>query len=153
MVPRMITRTRIRTSLVIALVVAAPVTVAACGGSESASTRDGAQAGTQSATQGTVGAVSVEQAHDQMEKDTAVMVDVREPEELAEQAVPGTINIPLGQLEARAGEVPTGKPVLVFCRSGNRSQEGATILANKGYDTATVEGGIIAWGAAGLPAT
>jgi rhodanese-related sulfurtransferase len=66
-------------------------------------------------------------------------------------AVAGTIDIPLGQLEARAGEIPTGKPVLVFCRSGNRSQEGAAILAAKGYDASSVEGGIIAWQDAGLP--
>lgn len=102
-------------------------------------------------TTGSVGSVSVDQAHAELGRDAAVMVDVREPEEIAEQAVPGTINIPLGELEARANEVPKGKPVLVFCRSGNRSQEGAAILSAKGYDASTVEGGIIAWDAAGLP--
>lgn len=146
-----ITRTRIRTLSAIALIAAAPITVAACGGGESSSA--GAGATTEAAVPGTIGAVSVQQAQDQLEKGTAVMVDVREPDELAEAAVPGTIDIPLGQLEARASEVPTGKPVLVFCRSGNRSQEGAAILAAKGYDASTVEGGIIAWQGAGLPST
>ena len=126
--------------------------MAACGSSDSSSSAGGS-ASIEATTQGTVGAVSVQQAHDQMEKGTAVMVDVREPAELAEAAVPGTIDIPLGQLEARAGEIPTDKPVLVFCRSGNRSQEGAAILAAKGYDASTVEGGIIAWQDAGLPTT
>jgi rhodanese-related sulfurtransferase len=153
MVRRMISRTRIRTSLAIVLVAVAPITVAACGDSYSSSTSGDIEAGAQATAQGSIGAVSVEQAHDQLEKGTAVMVDVREPEEIAESAVPGTINIPLGQLDARASEVPTGTPVLVFCRSGNRSQEGAAILAAKGYDASTVEGGIIAWSAAGLPTT
>lgn len=146
-------RAGIRTRIAIVFVAMVPFAISACGDSYSTSASGDIEAGAQAATQGTVGAVSVEQAHDQLEKDTAVMVDVREPEEIAEQAVPGTINIPLGQLEARASEVPTGTPVLVFCRSGNRSQEGAAILAAKGYDASTVEGGIIAWDAAGLPTT
>ena len=144
-------RQHIRIIAAAALLAAAPITFAACGAGESSSS--GGSASVEVVEQGSIGAVSVQQAHDQLEKGTAVMVDVREPAELAESAVPGTIDIPLGQLEARASEIPTGKPVLVFCRSGNRSQEGAAILAAKGYDAATVEGGIIAWQDAGLPTT
>ena len=148
----MVTNQRIRVCLAIAALAAAPLGIAACGSSYSSSAGSGA-ASTQTTAPGAIGSVSVQQAHDQLEADSAVMVDVREPDEIAEQAVDGTINIPLGQLEARAAEVPTGKPVLVFCRSGNRSQEGAAILAAKGYDASTVEGGIIAWTDAGLPST
>lgn len=144
----MTTISRARRLAAIALVAALPIGVAACGGDESSSATGGAAV---EVTTGSVGSVSVEQAHAELGRDAAVMVDVREPEEIAEQAVPGTINIPLGELEARANEVPKGKPVLVFCRSGNRSQEGAAILSAKGYDASTVEGGIIAWDAAGLP--
>ncbi len=149
----MTTARRIRTSLAVAALAIAPLGIAACGSSDSSSAGNDAAATTQAAAQGAIGSASVQQAHDQLEAGTAVMVDVREPDEIAEQAVDGTINIPLGQLEARAAEVPTGKPVLVFCRSGNRSQEGASILAAKGYDASTVEGGIIAWTDAGLPTT
>lgn len=141
---------RARRIAAIALIAALPIGIAACGGNESSSATGGAAV---EVTTGTVGAVSVEQAHAKLQDDTAVMVDVREPDEIAERAVPGAINIPLGELEARANEVPKGKPVLVFCRSGNRSQEGAAILAAKGYDASTVEGGIVAWDAAGLPTT
>lgn len=146
----MTTISRARRIAAIALVAALPIGVAACGGDDAPSASGGAAV---EVTTGSVGAVSVQQAHAKLQDDSAVMVDVREPEEIAEQAVPGTINIPLNQLEARANEVPKGKPVLVFCRSGNRSQEGAAILAAKGYDASTVEGGIIAWDAAGLPTT
>ena len=148
----MITAQRIRIWIAIAALAAAPLGIAACGNSDPSPAGSGAAA-TQAATPGAIGSVSVQQANDQLKAGTAMMVDVREPDEIAEQAVDGTINIPLGQLEARAAEVPTGKPVLVFCRSGNRSQEGAAILAAKGYDASTVEGGIIAWTDAGLPST
>ncbi len=148
----MVANQRIRVCLAIAALGAAPLGIAACGSSYSSSAGSGT-ASTQTTAPGAIGSVSVQQAHDQLEADSAVMVDVREPDEIAEQAVSGTINIPLDQLEARADEVPTGTPVLVFCRSGNRSQEGATILAAKGYDASTVEGGIVAWTDAGLPST
>lgn len=146
----MTANSRVRRTVAIALVAALPIGIAACGGDDSSSAAGGAAV---EVTTESVGTVSVQQAHAQLQDDAAVMVDVREPAEIAEQAVPGTINIPLGELQARAGEIPTGKPVLVFCRSGNRSQEGAAILAAKGYDASTVEGGIIAWDAAGLPTT
>jgi rhodanese-related sulfurtransferase len=148
----MIAARRIRVCLAIAALAATPLGIAACGSSDSSSAGSGA-AGTQATAPGAIRSVSVQQAHDQLEAGTAVMVDVREPDEITEQAVSGTINIPLGQLEARAEEVPTGKPVLVFCRSGNRSQEGAAILAANGYDASSVEGGIVAWQDAGLPTT
>jgi rhodanese-related sulfurtransferase len=146
----MIEMIRARRIAAVALIAGLPIGLAACGSSDTSSAPEGAAV---EATTTAAGAVSVQQAHDQLENGTAVMVDVREPDEIAESAVAGTIDIPLGQLEARAGEIPTGKPVLVFCRSGNRSQEGTAILAAKGYDASSVEGGIIAWQDAGLPTT
>jgi rhodanese-related sulfurtransferase len=95
--------------------------------------------------------VSAPEAWEQFDGGSAIMVDVREPEELAEQRVPGTIDIPLGELESRLAEVPTDKPVLVLCRSGNRARPAAATLAAAGYDVSIVDGGIIAWDAAGLP--
>ena len=140
---------RTYTALAIAVVTIAPIGLAACGSDYGS----GGDATTQATASAAFGSVTVQQANDQLQAGTAVMVDVREPDELAEAAVAGTIDIPLGQLERRAGEIPTGKPVLVFCRSGNRSQEGAAILAAKGYDAFTVDGGIVAWQDAGLPTT
>ena len=144
-------RPRIRSLAAIALIAAAPIAVASCGGDDSSSAGGGATI--EATAQGSIGTVNVQQAHDRLEAGEVVMVDVREPAEIAQSAVAGTINIPLGELEARASEVPTGTPVLVFCNSGNRSQEGAAILAAKGYDASSVEGGIVAWQDAGLPTT
>ncbi len=82
----------------------------------------------------------------------AVVLDVREPEEWAEYHIPGATLIPLGQLAARVNEIPRDRPVLVYCRSGNRSQEGRDILLRAGFTQVTsLRGGIKAWAAAGLP--
>ena len=141
------TAAHIRTSVVIALLAIAPLGIAACGSGDGASSA----ASGETTAQAAVEAVSVQQASSALADEGAVMVDVREPDEIATVAVPGTLNIPLGQLEQRAGEVPTGQRVLVLCNSGNRSQEGAAILRAAGYDAVSVEGGIVAWQEAGLP--
>lgn len=80
------------------------------------------------------------------------MLDVREPEEWAESHMPGATLIPLGQLESRLSEVPRDRPVVVVCRSGNRSRRGRDILLESGYERATsLSGGMLAWTSAGLP--
>ena len=45
------------------------------------------------------------------------LLDVREPSEVAEWAIPGAVNIPLGELAARAGEIPRDEEVVVVCGS------------------------------------
>ena len=82
----------------------------------------------------------------------APIVDVREPHELVEDGrVAGAVNIPLGELSARAGEVPRDQPVLLLCRSGARSAMAAEALRASGYDAYNIEGGILAWERDGLP--
>lgn len=74
----------------------------------------------------------------------AVVVDVREPDEYVEGHVPGALNIPLGQLGARAGEIPAGD-VLAICKSGGRSLQGAEVLAAGGRTASSVAGGTMGW--------
>ena len=136
----------IRLLALLALLLAFAVGVTACGASS-----DGAAVAAADDGGGAPTVVSAPEAWEQFDGGSAIMVDVREPEELAEQRVPGTIDIPLGELESRLAEVPTDKPVLVLCRSGNRARPAAATLAAAGYDVSIVDGGIIAWDAAGLP--
>ena len=59
----------------------------------------------------------------------AFLLDVREPVELAVERVPGAVNIPLGQLRARLGELPRDREILVICRSAQRGYYATRILA------------------------
>ena len=82
----------------------------------------------------------------------AFVLDVRQASEWVDGHVPGATLIPLDQLPARVGEVPRDRPVVVICRSGNRSAAGRDILLGAGFAAVTsVEGGIRAWESAGLP--
>ena len=65
------------------------------------------------------------------------MLDVREDSELVETGtVKGAIHIPLGQLEARLGELPKDKVILTACRGGGRASRALTLLESKGFKTA-----------------
>jgi rhodanese-related sulfurtransferase len=70
-------------------------------------------------------------------KGDVVLLDVREAKELEELGtIEGAIHIPLGQLEARAGELPKDKTILTACQRGRRASQANTILEAKGFKTA-----------------
>lgn len=95
--------------------------------------------------------IDVEQAAEYRDKG-AFVLDVREPDEWNEAHIPGATLIPLGELEGRLGELPKGEQIVVYCRSGNRSQTGAQILRKNGFgQTSSMAGGIKDWIAQGLP--
>ncbi len=62
-----------------------------------------------------------------------VVLDVREAAEYAFNHIPNAISIPLGELEARMGELNKESEIYVVCRTGNRSDLAAQILADKGF--------------------
>lgn len=62
------------------------------------------------------------------------VVDVRTPDEYGAGHVHGALNIPVDDLEKRYGEIgPPAAPVLLYCRTGNRSGRAAKILQGKGF--------------------
>ncbi len=73
------------------------------------------------------------------------ILDVREPEEVAEWAIPGAVNIPMGQLARRAAEIPRDEQVVVVCASGGRSARATSELAGTGLDAYDLRGGMAAW--------
>jgi rhodanese-related sulfurtransferase len=85
--------------------------------------------------------------------DAAWLLDVREDDEWAAGHVPGARHIPLGQLSARAAEVPQDQTVYVICRSGGRSGRAAQALTGGGWQAVNVAGGMQDWAAAGRPMT
>ncbi len=80
-----------------------------------------------------------------------ILLDVRTPQEWAEDGhIAGATLIPLADLEARApAELPRDAEIVVYCRSGNRSQQAAALLLEAGYTNLSDMGGIIDWVAAG----
>jgi hydroxyacylglutathione hydrolase len=80
------------------------------------------------------------------------ILDVREPWEFRMGHVPGAKLIPLGELQARAQELDPNIPVAVICQSGNRSQTGAAILAQKGFvKLYNIREGTLGWRQRGFP--
>ena len=77
--------------------------------------------------------------------DGAQFIDVREPDEVAGGTLPGTVNIPLGELPNRVGELDPSKRVVLLCRSGGRSTAAAKALTTAGFaDVVNLSGGILA---------
>ncbi len=63
----------------------------------------------------------------------AIILDVRSPAEYRRASAPGSVNIPLDQLERRLGELDASKPVVVCCASGTRSALAAATLKRRGF--------------------
>jgi len=63
----------------------------------------------------------------------AVVVDVRSPGEFKQGSRPGSLNIPLNEIQNRLGELDKGKPVILCCASGARSGMAAGILKQNGF--------------------
>ncbi|HYT16177.1 MAG TPA: rhodanese-like domain-containing protein [Burkholderiales bacterium] len=84
----------------------------------------------------------------------ALVLDVREASEYEKGHMLHARNIPLGELETRAGELEKqkAKPVIAVCDTGNRAGKAASVLRRLGFEKVhTLGGGIGAWQEAGLP--
>ena len=81
------------------------------------------------------------------------IVDCREPYEWEAGRIDGAIHIVLNDLMGGAGDdqLTTDRPVVVVCRSGNRSELGALMLKARGYDAHNLEGGMEDWARNDLP--
>ena len=74
---------------------------------------------------------------------TGFVLDVRQPPELAVEAVAGAVNIPLPELRQRLGELPRDREIHVVCRSGQRAYYATRILLQNGFKARTVSGGML----------
>jgi rhodanese-related sulfurtransferase len=108
---------------------------------------------TEMTAQTSVPAISPKAASDFVERQHAIIIDVREPSEVALARIPGAINIPLSQLKNRLVELDKYKqsPIITQCRTGRRSQEALKTLMSSGFShVQNLDGGIVAWEKAGL---
>jgi DMSO/TMAO reductase YedYZ molybdopterin-dependent catalytic subunit/rhodanese-related sulfurtransferase len=84
-------------------------------------------------------------------EDGAVLLDVREPSEWRNGHAPQATLMPMGEVQARRGELPSARRIVVVCRSGGRSAAITGALRAHGYDAVNLTGGMCAWTAAGFP--
>ncbi len=104
--------------------------------------------------------LTVDQAADEIERGDALLVDLREPGERAQGAIPGAVHAPRGMLEFWADPTSTyhraefdpNRRVILHCASGGRSALAADTLQQMGYgNVAHLDGGFNAWKEAGRP--
>ncbi len=81
----------------------------------------------------------------------AQLVDVRADHEWEMGRIEGATHLPLAELAERAGEIDKDRPVVLYCRGGNRSSMATAALAAEGYDAAKLSEGIVGWAEEGLP--
>jgi rhodanese-related sulfurtransferase len=81
-----------------------------------------------------------------------LLVDVREPNEVAVERYPDAVVVPLSSFDPVAIPDPQGREVVFACRSGRRSITASLAAQERGYAyNSHLAGGILAWKAAGLP--
>jgi rhodanese-related sulfurtransferase len=75
-----------------------------------------------------------------------LVIDVREPFELARGFIPGSVHIPMGAIAFRLDELPHDRAIVVYCHLGERSWSVAHFLARRGFrEVKSLHGGIEAW--------
>ena len=77
---------------------------------------------------------------------TFMLLDVREPHELATAAIAGAHHIPMREIPGRTSELPMDQEIVVICHHGGRSERVAGFLEAQGFTAViNLEGGIAAW--------
>ena len=93
--------------------------------------------------------ITVEEANIRMAANQSLLIDVREAKEWDAGHVQGAQHLALSGFDSAA--MDPNVSYMVICRSGARSDKAMTMLHEAGFDAANVEGGMLAWAAAGLP--
>jgi rhodanese-related sulfurtransferase len=101
-----------------------------------------------------IGAISVAELRRRRDaNEELVLLDVREPDELATASIPWATWIPMREIPIRMTELPREKPIVCMCHHGARSERVAEFLAANGYENAVnLTGGIDAWSSSIDPA-
>ena len=81
----------------------------------------------------------------------AQLIDVRADHEWEAGRIAGAKHVPLSELAERTGEIDPERPVVLYCRGGNRSTMATDALSDAGFDAAKLSEGIVGWSEADLP--
>jgi rhodanese-related sulfurtransferase len=88
---------------------------------------------------------------EELVRDGAQLVDVRADHEWEMGRIEGAEHLPLAELSERVGELDKERPVVLYCRGGNRSTMATEALATEGFDAVKLSEGIVGWAEAGKP--
>jgi rhodanese-related sulfurtransferase len=102
------------------------------------------------APQGEPREVSREEAR-KMVEEGAQLVDVRADHEWDAGRIAGATHIALPELPERTSEIDKDRPVVVYCRGGNRSSMATAALTAAGFDAVKLSEGVVGWSEADLP--
>lgn len=98
--------------------------------------------------------VDAREYHEQFDNKTHILIDVRTPGEFRNGHAEHAINIPLNELFFRQGEIPTDRPVVFICATGNRSGNATMMLKETGRDDVyNLRGGTMGWMRSGYAVT
>lgn len=90
--------------------------------------------------------IACEEVKQLIKQQNAQLVDVRTPEEFTMSQLPGALNLPLHEIHMTAEtQLDKDRPVIVFCRSGQRSQMAMQILQSQGFSSVHNMGPYQAW--------
>ncbi|HEY6729859.1 MAG TPA: rhodanese-like domain-containing protein [Solirubrobacterales bacterium] len=81
----------------------------------------------------------------------AQLIDVRADHEWEVGHIAGATHIALPEIPQRTGEIDKDRPVVIYCRGGNRSSMATAALAEAGFDAVKLSDGIVGWDEDGLP--
>ena len=96
--------------------------------------------------------LSPKTVHDRLAAHEIVLIDVREPSEFSGERIHGALNFPMSSFDPRALPAEDGKEIVFQCGSGMRSAKAVQACQAAGLaHNAHLQGGIMAWKAAGLP--
>jgi rhodanese-related sulfurtransferase len=102
------------------------------------------------APQGEPREVSREEARKLVEEG-AQLIDVRADHEWEAGRIAGARHVPLPELPQRTGEFDQERPVVVYCRGGNRSSMATAALTDAGFEAVKLTDGIVGWSEGDLP--
>lgn len=102
---------------------------------------------------GDVDALSQEEMLERLDRDDVTVIDVREPHEFAQGHLPGSVNIPLGQIAERLEDLDADHEIVAYCRGAwcVLAHDAVRLLSSHGRSATRLRDGIREWTLAGLP--